>query len=209
MASQLATSPDSAAVRRPGDGLFVGWCVRRRVQISAVVFAAIIGLDLFVFHNRPRDIFKPTDAWAMVSLVLIVIGLLIRAWAAGMLRKQKELATAGPYAWVRHPLYFGSFLMMIGFGMIIHDPLTLWVIAGPLVWLYWQTIRSEERRVAKYFAADWAVYSAKVPRFIPYRLVRPTLGDWSLAQWLHNEEYQAWIGSGAALAALKVWQVLA
>ena len=84
MASQLATSPDSAAVRRPGGGLFVEWCVRRRVQISLVAFAAIIGLDLFVFHDQPRDIFNLTDALAMVSLVLIVIGLLIRAWAAGM-----------------------------------------------------------------------------------------------------------------------------
>jgi protein-S-isoprenylcysteine O-methyltransferase Ste14 len=177
------------------------------VQISVVVFAALIGLDLFIFHSWPRDIFKPADPLAMVSLALVILGLLIRAWAAGMLRKQKQLATTGPYALVRHPLYFGSFLMMIGFGVLIHDPLTLWVIAGPLVWLYWQTIRSEEQRVAKYFAKDWAVYSAKVPRFIPYRLVRPNFGNWSLAQWLHNEEYQAWIGSAVALGALKVWQV--
>jgi protein-S-isoprenylcysteine O-methyltransferase Ste14 len=179
------------------------------VQISIAVFAALIGLDLFVFHSRPRDIINPADALAMVSVALIFVGLLIRAWAAGMLRKQKQLATTGPYAFVRHPLYFGSFLMMIGFGVIIHDPLTLWIVAGPLVWLYWQTIRSEEQRVAKYFAADWAVYSSKVPRFIPYRLVRPSFGDWSRAQWLHNEEYQAWIGSAVALAALKVWQLLA
>jgi protein-S-isoprenylcysteine O-methyltransferase Ste14 len=181
--------------------------VRRRVQISVAVFAVIIAVDLFIVPSRPRDILNPTDVLAMSSLALIAVGLLIRAWAAGMLRKQKQLATTGPYAWVRHPLYFGSFLMMIGFGVIIHDPLTLWVVAGPLVWLYWQTIRSEEQRVAKYFAADWAVYSAKVPRFIPYRLVRPTFGEWSLAQWLHNEEYQAWVGSVAALGALKVWQV--
>jgi protein-S-isoprenylcysteine O-methyltransferase Ste14 len=187
----------------------VEWCVRRRVQISVVMFAAIIAADLFVIHSQPRDIFNPADALAMGSLGLVIAGLLIRAWAAGMLRKQKQLATTGPYGLVRHPLYFGSFLMMIGFGVIIHDPLTLWIVAAPLVWLYWQTIRSEEQRVSKYFAADWAVYSAKVPRFIPYRLVQPRFGDWSLAQWLHNEEYQAWIGSAAALAALKMWQVLA
>jgi protein-S-isoprenylcysteine O-methyltransferase Ste14 len=179
------------------------------VQISVVVFAALIGLDLFIFHSRPRDIFNFADVPAMISFALIFFGLVIRAWAAGMLRKQKQLATTGPYAWVRHPLYFGSFLMMIGFGVIIHDPVTLWIIAGPLVWLYWQTIRSEEMRVAKYFAADWAIYSAKVPRFIPYRFVRPSFGNWSLAQWLHNEEYQAWIGSAVALAALKAWQLFA
>src|SRR5205085_12629546 len=169
MASQLATSPDSAAVRRPGGGPFVEWCVRRRVQISVAVFAALIGLDLFFFRSRPRDIFNPADGLAMVSVALVFVGLLIRAWAAGMLRKQKQLATTGPYALVRHPLYFGSFLMMIGFGIIVHDPLMLWIIAGPLVWLYWQTIRSEEQRVAKFFAADWALYAAKVPRLIPYR----------------------------------------
>jgi protein-S-isoprenylcysteine O-methyltransferase Ste14 len=207
MASQLATSADSAAARQPATGQFVEWCVRRRVQISVVMFAAIITADLFVIHSQPRDIFNPADAFAMGGIALVVAGLLIRAWAAGMLRKQKQLATTGPYAFVRHPLYFGSFLMMIGFGVLVRDPLTLWIVAGPLVWLYWQTIRSEEQRVAKYFAKDWAVYSAKVPQFIPYRLVRPSLGNWSLAQWLHNEEYQAWIGSVVALGALKVWQV--
>jgi protein-S-isoprenylcysteine O-methyltransferase Ste14 len=209
MASQLVTSAESAAVRQPASDQFVEWCVRRRVPISIAVFAGIVGADLFVFHSRPRDIFDPTDVLAMCSIVVIVVGLCIRAWAAGMLRKQQQLATTGPYAWVRHPLYFGSFLMMIGFGVIIHDSLILWVIAGPLVWLYWQTIRSEEQRVARFFAKEWAVYSANVPRFIPSRVVRPTFGDWSLGQWLHNEEYQAWIGSAAALVVLKMWQMLA
>jgi len=167
MASQLVTSPENAPARQVNRGDFREWCVRRRVQISVVVFAAIVAADLFVIHNRPRDIFNVADTLGMASVVLILVGLLIRAWAAGMLKKQKQLAMTGPYAWVRHPLYFGSFLMMVGFGVLIHDPVTVWIIAGPLVWLYWQTINSEERRVAKYFAKDWAGYSAKVPRFIP------------------------------------------
>src|SRR5262245_25527256 len=121
MASQIAASPDSVAAAPTVGDHFVRFCVRRRVAISLAVFAGLIGLDLFVIHSRPRNFFDVFDPLAVVALLFVVVGLMIRSWAAGTLRKQKELATTGPYAWVRHPLYFGSFLMMVGFGVLIND----------------------------------------------------------------------------------------
>ena len=138
--------------------------------------------------------------------MFILEGLLVRTWAAGTLRKQRELATTGPYAFVRHPLYFGSFLMMVGFGTLIHDPITLWVVAGPVAWIYWQAIKSEERQIARLFPKDWPGYAARVPRLLPRRLMRPRFNDWSLAQWLGNSEYRAWMGTAAALTGIKLWQ---
>jgi protein-S-isoprenylcysteine O-methyltransferase Ste14 len=141
--------------------------------------------------------------------LFVIWGLLVRTWAAGTLRKQRELATTGPYAYVRHPLYFGSFLMMLGFGTLIHDPVTLWVVAGPVAWIYWQAIKSEERQIAKLFPKEWAGYAAAVPRLLPWRLVQPRFGDWSLAQWMGNSEYRAWLGTAVALAGIKLWQMWA
>ena len=126
MASQLAAAAaaPSATPEPRGEGR-LAWFVRRRVAISVVLFTALVFLDMFVFQSRPRDIWQWSDPLVAVSELLILVGLLIRSWAAGTLRKKKHLATTGPYAWIRNPLYAGSFLMMAGFAALVQDPLTL------------------------------------------------------------------------------------
>jgi protein-S-isoprenylcysteine O-methyltransferase Ste14 len=206
MASQLVAGAATSAPQSSPLDRVTRLLVHRRIPISVGLFTALIAIDLAVIHNRPRDPLAFNDGWSLAAVLVILVGLLVRAWAAGTLRKRRELATSGPYAWIRHPLYFGSFLMMVGFGTLVHDPLTLWFVAGPLAWLYWQAIRSEERNIAHLFPQEWPHYAARVPAFLPLRPVRPRLGDWSLNQWLANSEYQAWLGSIFALAAIKAWQ---
>lgn len=179
--------------------------VRRRVPISIGLFSGLVLLDLVVIRSRPRDPLNWADPLAPAGLFCIFAGLLIRTWAAGTLRKQRELARTGPYAWIRHPLYFGSFLMMFGFGTLIQDLLTLWVVVGPVAWLYWLAVKSEERNIAQIFPNEWPEYAASVPRLIPLRPVRPTFAQWSLAQWIRNSEYRAWYGSLAALVGITLW----
>jgi protein-S-isoprenylcysteine O-methyltransferase Ste14 len=208
MASQLAASPSDAELPRTTRARFVGLLVGRRVPISVGLFTALVLLDVVVIRSQPRDVLHLSDPLVDCGALLVLAGLAVRTWAAGTLRKQRQLAMTGPYAWIRHPLYFGSFLMMIGFGTLIHDPVTLWVVAGPVAWLYWHAILSEERRVAQLFPTEWPAYAARVPQFIPYRLVRPSFANWSLAQWLGNSEYRAWIGTAVALVGIKVWQML-
>jgi len=203
MASQLVGS-SSAAPTTLG-GRLVDLCVRRRVPISIGLFGGLIVLDVFVFRSRPRDILDWTSPLTVAGVALVLVGLFVRTWAAGTLRKQRELATTGAYAFVRHPLYFGSFLMMVGFGTLVHDPITLWVVAGPVAWIYWQAIKSEERQIARLFPKKWPDYAANVGRLMP-RLTLPRFNDWSLKQWVGNSEYRAWLGSAVALAAIKVWQ---
>jgi len=209
MASQLVASPAASTSSTSPAQRFAELLVRRRVPISVVLFAGLVLIDLLVLHSRPRDVLNGADPLAVLGVSLVAAGLAVRTWAAGTLRKQRELARTGPYAWIRHPLYFGSFLMMVGFGTLIHDPITLWVVAGPVAWMYWQSISSEERQIARLFPADWPRYAAAVPRFLPVRPVRPTFADWSLAQWLRNSEYRAWLGSAIALAGIKLWQISA
>ena len=204
MASQLVASPGADSSPTAAER-FVGLLVRRRVPISLVLFSVIVLLDLFVFRSRPRDLINVGDPLAVCGVLLVVAGLAVRTWAAGTLRKRRELAMTGPYAWIRHPLYFGSFLMMVGFGTLIQDPLTLVVVVGPVAWMYWQAVKSEERQIAELFPIEWPQYAASVPRFFPLRPVRPCFDDWSLAQWQRNSEYQAWIGSVVALVGIQLW----
>jgi protein-S-isoprenylcysteine O-methyltransferase Ste14 len=205
MASQLVAAPRAGTHDLTVFQRFTRLVVRRRVPISVALFTALVAIDLFVLQSRPRSVLNLADPFVASGLLLVIGGLLVRMWAAGTLRKRRELATTGPYALIRHPLYFGSFLMMVGFGILIHDPLTLWVVVGPVAWLYWQAVKSEERHIAKLFPQEWPAYAARVPRFLPRRLAAPQLADWSLSQWLRNSEYQAWIGSAIAIVGIQAW----
>ena len=208
MASQLvAEAPASAPVQPSPPRRLVKLLVQRRVPVSLVLFTSLVLLDIFVFGSRPRDVLDFKQPLVLIAELLIAAGLALRGWAAGTLRKQRQLATRGPYAWIRHPLYAGSFLMMVGFCTLIHDPLTIWIVVGPIAWLYWQAVRSEEQQMQKLFPDVWPQYAAAVPRFIPRRMISPWVAEWSLVQWLHNSEYQALLGSLAALAGLKLWQL--
>src|SRR5436190_16652790 len=208
MASQLANSRIVATAPPTMAERFVHLCVRRRVPITVGLLVVLLWLDGWVFHGRPRDVLNWTDPFSVAGVLLVLCGLLVRAWAAGTLRKQKQLATSGPYAAIRHPLYFGSFLMMAGFAALGFDPKSLAIVAPPLLWLYWQAIQSEERHVARLFPVEWPSYAATVPRLIPRRFVWPRFADWSFAQWRRNSEYQAWIGCAIGLACIKLWQIV-
>jgi protein-S-isoprenylcysteine O-methyltransferase Ste14 len=207
MASQLVASPATASHSSTTIQRFIELIVARRVPISMLLFTGLVLLDLFVIRSRPRDVLNLADPVAGAAVLLILAGLGVRSWAAGTLRKRRELATTGAYACIRHPLYFGSFLMMVGFGTLVQDPITLWVVAGPIAWLYWQAVKSEERQIAQLFPAEWPRYAATVPAFIPRRIVWPRIKDWSLGQWLANSEYQALLGAAIALVAIKLWQM--
>jgi protein-S-isoprenylcysteine O-methyltransferase Ste14 len=207
MATDVVCPASPAQQAATGFRRLTAWVVRRRVPISIALFGSLIALDIAAIGSRPRDVLDIADPLVIAGLTSVMLGLLVRTWAAGTLRKQRELATTGPYAWIRHPLYFGSFLMMVGFGTLVHDPVTLWVVAGPIAWLYWQAIKSEEGTIAELFPTQWPAYAARVPRFFPLRPAAVSLAYWSLGQWLRNSEYRAWLGSAVALIAIKLWQI--
>jgi len=147
--------------------------------------------------------------------IVAAFGLLIRALASGHLRKDEQLATTGPYACTRNPLYLGSALLAAGF-----------VIAG-LSWMggaivsiyftvfYYAVMRSEESDVRERFGAAYDEYARQVPFFFPsYRRsavpttsAQPMSTPFSWAQYSRNREYQALIGTLAGLAAvwLRMW----
>lgn len=203
--SVLVPSAESgpwAAARRCADFL-----VRRRIHVSLAVFTALVAEDVAT-GVKPHNLANLTEHHAAWGLVLVTAGLAVRSWAAGTLRKWASLTTDGAYAVVRHPLYVGSFLMMIGFCAIIDDGENIWFVAGPLLAIYVLAVLKEERRLAARFGNDWADYARRVPRFIPRSVPARPLAAWSARQWLANREYRAVLASLAGLAALQVWRQL-
>ena len=78
---------------------------------------------------------EPTWPSWLLGIGLAFLGMLLRAWATGHVRKNDQLAVAGPYAFTRHPLYLGSFVIGVGFSLAGGSLLMLvvFLICFPLI----------------------------------------------------------------------------
>lgn len=186
----------------------LGWLgdflASQRVSISFLIFSMLVLRDISV-GNCVRNPCDLRDAWAVLGVLLVMCGLMLRSWAAGVLHKGRELATTGPYALCRHPLYLGSMLMMSGFCLLVASPVDGLVVAVLLCVVYWPTVRREERKLAARYGERWEAFARSSPAIFPCRWPSRLSIDWSWRQWLRNREYRALVASLAALAGLYFW----
>jgi len=172
-----------------------GWStVARRIRVPlGFAFAA---LYLWLAH--------PTPASLAVGILVAIPGLVVRALASGHVRKNEQLATTGPYAYTRNPLYLGSFIIAVGFAIAARS---WWIVAIVIVLffaIYMPVIRSEENFLRQTFP-DFDAYAARVPRLLPRpTLVRNSEGAFSRALYMQHREYNAILGAAAISAALLV-----
>jgi len=138
--------------------------------------------------------------------VFIAIGLSIRAIASGHIHKNAQLATTGPYAYTRNPLYLGSLIMAVGF-IIAARNLCIGVAAVALFFfIYLPVILAEENYLRSAFP-QYAQYAAHVPRLLPrstpYRIDgEASLPEFSRELYLRHREYNSILGAILMLAAL-------
>jgi protein-S-isoprenylcysteine O-methyltransferase Ste14 len=125
---------------------------------------------------------RPSARSLLMGLPLVLLGELVRLWASGHIEKTRSLATGGPYAHTRNPLYLGSVVMAVGGAVAAASP---WVaLAGALYLLafYPFVMREEAAFLAGKFGAAYAEWAAAVPLFLP-RLrpagPRATRFDWA------------------------------
>jgi protein-S-isoprenylcysteine O-methyltransferase Ste14 len=149
-------------------------------------------------------------AWVSLGLGLagIIPGLLIRALASGHVRKNEALATSGPYAYTRNPLYLGSLLIGVGFAAAARS----WWVGIALVVMffaiYLPVIHDEEKFLREKFA-EFDDYARRVPRMFPHPWRHPEDRGHSAAHfsaelyWKHRE-YNALLGAMAMMAVLVV-----
>lgn len=151
----------------------------------------------FVFAVLYFWLARPTWRFLALGSVMIVPGLLIRALASGHVRKNEALATTGPYAYTRNPLYLGSLLIGIGFAVAARS----WWVGAALVLMffaiYMPVIRGEEEFLREKFP-EFDGYSQRVPRMLP-RLKAARSGDggggFSIGLYLKHREWNALLGS--------------
>ena len=146
----------------------------------------------------------PTDPFSV--LVVAVPGEVVRFWSSGTLYKVETLATTGPFALVRNPLYLGSTIIAIGFCFANRNPIFIGTFGVVLVLVYIRTIRREERLLREAFGEEFEEYCKRVPRLLP---LKPPLGGpgrllmgFSVKQAVHNNELDTIIGIAALLGVL-------
>jgi protein-S-isoprenylcysteine O-methyltransferase Ste14 len=172
--------------------------VARRVRVPLGFVLAV----LYFWLARP--------AWDSIAAGAVVIapGLLIRALASGHVRKNEALATSGPYAYTRNPLYLGSLLIGVGFAVAARSWWVGVALAVMFFAVYLPVIRGEEALLRGKFP-EFEEYARRVPRMLPRigrYISRPDAGGggFVFALYLQHREYNALIGALAMLAGLVV-----
>ncbi len=152
---------------------------------------------------------RPTVTSIVVGVAVAIPGLFLRALASGHVQKNQQLTTSGPYAYTRNPLYLGSLILAVGFGLAGRS----WWLAAAMVLIflaiYWPVIGAEETFLRTRFP-QFEEYARSVPRLLPrLRASGKSSGEFSWELYKKHGEYNALLGSLAMLAALVakiVWQ---
>ena len=159
-------------------------------------------------------IFAPTlhtFTWQalLIGGIVALIGVLVRGWASGHIIKNDRLATSGPYAHTRNPLYFGSFLISVGFAIAAHWGL-VFLVGLFFLLIYAPTMGREKANIRGRFPKDYPKYQNNVPAFFP-RLT-PWRGSgmpdegvgFSLPLYMKHGEWKAALGYAGAMAYMGI-----
>ena len=183
---------------RAEPGTKTGWerfARRARVPLGFAVAA------VFLVFARPT---WTSLAW---SLVLVLPGLWLRAYAGGYVKKNAELTRTGPYAHTRNPLYLGSMAIAFGFAVAAGRWLLGLLLVVMFLAIYIPTILSEESFLRATFP-EFEEYARRVPR-LGWRITAARfedadggVGRFSRERYLHHREYNSAMGAAAIYAVL-------
>ena len=152
--------------------LLSGWLGTRFPALKATHSGGHLWNDLIGWKGDPH-----VSPFHLASYAVIGGGfwLIAAAWTQLHTAAQNDhLATAGPYAWLRHPQYLGFLLVMSGW--LLQWPTIPTLVMFPvLAYVYARLARSEEREVAEAFGSQWTSYAARVHPYRPHRPLRQPL----------------------------------
>ena len=146
---------------------------------------------------------RPNGLSVLLSLPLVLGGEALRLWASGHIEKTRRLATGGPYAYTRNPLYVGSLMLALGLATASASSWVVLAVAAYLIAFYPSVIREEASFLRQTFPEEYGLWARDVPLFLP-RLnpagPRATTFAWSRVA--ANREWRTAIALPVAIALL-------
>ena len=173
---------------------YADFVARMRVPSGFVLLAAYVWLA------------RPSMESIARGMLIALVGLAIRAWAAGHLEKNMKLAESGPYAWVRNPLYLGTLMVAAGFVIAAERWELAILFAAVFVLVYLPVVELEEQHLSNLFP-EFADYKRRVPKLVPRMPHKPDTKPFQWSVYRRNEEYKALGGFLIGLAVL-LWKAL-
>lgn len=145
----------------------------------------LLGVVLIITARPRLDFF-------VSGLLSVVLGEGLRIWATGHLQKNQQVTTTGPYAYVKNPLYLGTFLIMVGFCLMANQLLLM--ALGVAVFMFYYVPykkRRESDRLSQRFGQIWADYDSHVPGYFPRWTPYEHRGNarWNFHFFLNNSEH--------------------
>lgn len=132
---------------------------------------------------------QPVPWLLFLATPFALLGVGVRLWASGYIIKNRVLATSGPYAYARHPLYLGNILIIASFVVASGAWWAVAVAIAFLAFYYPSAIEYEDRKLRALFGIEWQEFAARTPALFPARR-RPSVdtegGRWSLAKSMTN-----------------------
>lgn len=161
------------------------WIALWRVRLGYLVAIVVLVLA------------QPDPKSVAIGAAIGIFGLLLRAYAAGFLKKQEVLTTTGPYGYTRNPLYLGSAILAAGAAWAMHSWISAAILSVYFAVVYYVVMRREEGELRGHFGEAFEKYAKTVPLFFPRLTPAPGQGNggvFSFAQYKKNHEYQAALG---------------
>ena len=147
---------------------------------------------------------RPSPGSIAIGLPVAALGLALRAWAAGHLRKDQDLITSGPYGWMRNPLYAGTLIAALGFVAAAAAPWLGLAFGAAFLLIYGPVMQNEQQHLRELFAG-YDDYARRVPLLWPRRPAARNPRRFDTALYLRNQEYKA-AGAYLIVAAFLVWK---
>ena len=177
--------------------------IARRIRVPLGFVAAL-------FYVWQLFLRAPAGGMIAWSFLLVLPGLWLRAYAAGYVKKNRELTVTGPYAHTRNPLYLGSTLIAAGFALALGSWAFAVILLAGFVVIYVPVIASEERFLRGEFAEFGSycrVVPRLIPRFTPGRLPATNgetgrSGKFSFALYQRHREYNSALGTALLYGSL-------
>ena len=150
---------------------------------------------------------RPTRLSIVAGSPFVLIGIGIRGWARGHLARRSHLTRSGPYAWVRHPLYVGSFLLGLGFAIMTGNAIVPSCFVVVFLIMYVPKALREETFLRERYGEEYVAYVRSVGAFVPQR--RTIVSAEASPQWFSwqrvfgHREHLTWVGTAMALTL--VW----
>ena len=181
---------------------------RPRTSSWRLPLTGVLGLMLIVVSCYLGNSNGPWWIFAL-GVVCAVGGLLTRIWATGWLVKNALLITGGPYRMTRNPLYFGTFLILIGQSLMSGVPWTVLLFPPLCLALYWPTMVEESKFLRKCHGEEYDAYASRVPMFFPrWRASGVMLQAPSTQEFSWQRIQRCWKGFLANALLISIYAIL-